>query len=182
MPTTRPSGIVVPDTTDAPTIPAHLTNMVESIEDLMRAGTFKVYLGANFAVATGGGGSVILFDSEVFDYSSASNPANGRFTAPIAGVYQFGYLLAPIAESGDTQMDHRIVKNGVTATPEAIKSETVPITGQYRLSLETLVVMAAGDYVDVRVSHNDSDTVDLVGAAGDPSNSQFWGHLVAPAD
>ena len=104
-------------------------------------------------------GFSLLTNRDAVD-SSYFNKANGRFTAPVAGVYIFGCTIMRDANSGSGPVDFQFVKN----EPNAISQSSASTygrgyAGSYTVSYEQLTIvvtikMAANDYVCLDFSGN----------------------------
>lgn len=93
-------------------------------------------------------GSDILFNSITFNTGSHYNAANGRFTAPIAGIYYFSWR--QLVQNADDPAAYvfGIFKNG-TEWQRATTRKALDNTWNTNM-LTTHVSMAANDYVTVR--------------------------------
>ena len=91
-------------------------------------------------------GNTVTYTATVFDIGSNVNLGNGRFTAPVAGIYYVQYhQLAPNANLGEYRM--AIYKNGVTyGGLRWIAYKDTASTWQY-LFAQGHVQCAAGDYI-----------------------------------
>lgn len=101
------------------------------------------------AAAAPANGTVIVFDTEVFDNASDYNNATGVFTARISGVYQFMMDNSCTGSAADATQTMAFYKNGVQQTPTLkVHQEASGYTGKTHTVYLTL---AAGDTVDFRM-------------------------------
>jgi hypothetical protein len=112
----------------------------------LAAPAFSVYQTTPQAYA-GAGTTVILHQAKEFDTANAYTPANGRFTAPVAGYYQFNATCySPLASrSAETQLVLNTSTGLVYAGDDLIASSASIVT------LSTLIFMAVGDWVNIGV-------------------------------
>jgi hypothetical protein len=110
---------------------------------------------------------VVVFNTVAYNVGSSYNTANGRFTAPIAGLYAFTFQL--YLNPGNTNAPIGFTING---TMEIFFLQNVALNG---IGLSTQISLAANDYVEVRVR-------DVVGGSATIFNggdhTQFTGHLI----
>jgi hypothetical protein len=110
---------------------------------------------------------VVVFNTAAYNIGSSYNTANGRFTAPVAGLYAFTFQL--YLNPGNTNAPMCFSVNG---TVEIFFLQGVALNG---IGLSTQISLAANDYVEVRVR-------DIVGATATVFNggdhTQFTGHLI----
>ena len=126
--------------------------------------SFRAYLSASVA-----GGNVVLWTDTFHNTGSHFSTANGRFTAPVSGVYQIN--LHYLGDNVSTQCDVYIRVNGSPNAGARTRSATA--SGHETTSVSHAISLSAGDYVDVENS----------GASvfyGDTSLtwSEFSGHLI----
>ena len=103
------------------------------------------------APATLTASAVIVWDSTALNRGSVYNTSNGRFTAPVAGLYQF-FASIRIESGSGTATYHRIVfrHNGTNITKSQSQLSSRTTTGYYtHSSNDQMVSLSAGDYVDV---------------------------------
>jgi hypothetical protein len=102
-------------------------------------------LGTNYS-QTNGGESKIIPNYESFDTGNNYDLANGRFTAPVTGVYYFGFWGLSYPHAGDVS-SMRYFKNG---SPVA---QNVQFGGQstsHTLTAGSIILnLAANDYVEL---------------------------------
>ena len=95
-------------------------------------------------------GADILFDAVTINQGSVYSSSNGRFTAPIAGIYEFNVTYLKDDAENTTRVD--IYKNGsryVSAGGSAFNEN--PVT--YALtSMTTLLDLSANDYITLRLA------------------------------
>jgi hypothetical protein len=110
---------------------------------------------------------VVVFNTAAYNVGSSYNTANGRFTAPITGLYAFTFQL--YLNPGNTNAPIGFTING---TMEIFFLQNVALNG---IGLSTQISLAANDYVEVRVR-------DVVGGSATIFNggdhTQFTGHLI----
>ena len=112
-------------------------------------------------------GQVVVFNSASYNVGSGYNTSNGRFTAPVTGLYSFTFQLYFNPGNGNAPLT--FYKNGVM---EIMFLQGVTMNG---IGLSTLISLSASDYVEVRVR-------DVVGASATVYNgtdhTQFTGYLL----
>ena len=114
-----------------------------------------------------GTGTTILHTIDFHDIGNNYNPANGRFTAPVAGVYYFGAQAISGSASTNSEQNLKFMKNGNGVCDARARSYT-----ESSLHLKTVIQLAVGDYMDVRVGAGS------VYAISTGYHNQFMGHLI----
>ena len=112
-------------------------------------------------------GTTILHTIDFHDIGNNYNPANGRFTAPVAGVYYFGAQAISGSASTNSEQNLKFMKNGSAVCDARARSYT-----ESSLHLKTVIELAVGDYMNVVV---DSGSVY---AASNGFHNQFMGYLI----
>jgi hypothetical protein len=107
---------------------------------------------AAFAAYNGnaaGGGSVVTWSVVEFDLRNNFTPANGRFTASIAGTYFFKYhQLMNYATAGEYRVNIRV--NGAGQWGRSIFYK-IQSSAYATLQIEARITLNVGDYVDVYI-------------------------------
>ena len=98
-------------------------------------------------------GTVVILTAVQFDRTSSYSTSTGRYTAPIAGCYQFffGTIKSDSGRQPDSFVSRfRLRKNGVNFSTELRLSEN----GGYgdSTSMVAMVNLAAGDFVDIFIT------------------------------
>jgi hypothetical protein len=163
-----------PDRVDDATIHRNFDRLQTLLARYEKAvGGFNVYRNAAVSYATG---SVVVFDTELFDYSGWYDTATGKYTPLIAGLYQFSWLVTdnnPLGAADRYWLTH-IRKNGTIVGDGQLlwqRSTQGPNSGGSML----LEANGSTDYFEITVEHNE-------GAAEDIDTGQdstfFCGHYV----
>jgi hypothetical protein len=118
----------------------------------------------------------VPFDTVISDYNSNYNTTDKRYTAPVAGLYHFDASVALPTTGGATRWGLSLYVNGSDARrlldyTFSTASSTGAINGGGSL------VLAAGDYVDVRLVCSGTTSVDSNGSV---VTTWFTGNLVSP--
>ena len=110
---------------------------------------FAAYRVANYTI--NGTYTEIVFDQEDFDVGGNYNVSNGRFTAPVAGIYEF--KLAAIDAGHNTVVRWRVRVNG-SDQAGGVREHRIDHTGHgsaasYSVNSEytSIIQLSAGDYV-----------------------------------
>jgi hypothetical protein len=115
-------------------------------------------------------GNTVVWNVVYTNVGSYYNTSNGRFTAPVAGVYYFAFS---VMSDGDVGMDMALQKNGTTyqgcvPLQSAIGSTYNQLTGVCTITL------AASDYVTI---YNSAGTIYTSNSNGG-RHTMFCGFLV----
>jgi hypothetical protein len=112
-------------------------------------------------------GNTILHTIDFHDIGNNYNPANGRFTAPVAGVYYFGAQAISGSASTSSEQNLRFMKNSTAVCDARARSYV-----ESSLHLKTVIELAAGDYIYVVVDAGS------VYASSNGFHNQFMGYLI----
>jgi len=116
------------------------------------------------------GGAVMSFNATSSNVSRVFNQgghyANNRFTAPVAGVYQFSANVLQNSTTGGRYWGIGLVLNGT----DTIDFSYAAGTSQQGVNVSATIKLATNDYIDVRASTDGVINIDNSGA--------FSGHLV----
>ena len=112
-------------------------------------------------------GTTILHTIDFHDIGNNYNPANGRFTAPVAGVYYFGAQAISGSASTNSEQNLAFYKNGSAVCDARARSYT-----ESSLHLKTVIELAVGDYMNVVVDNGS------VYASSNGFHNQFMGYLI----
>ncbi len=126
---------------------------MNNIAQMVPSGGFSAYLSTSPTV---GNGNRIVFDAEVFDDANAF--ANGVFTAPLNGVYQFNYNVHRIGPGG---FDVQIRQNGNLVHWSA---GSQAVSGVPTAVGTALIKLNAGDQVDLAINSS-SGPIIVVGTS-----------------
>ena len=116
-----------------------------------------------------GTSTVYIFNKVHFNNGSHYDTSNGRFTAPIAGIYQISTMLMCRDNAAYNNKYYDIRIDGTTY--KRVYSTTSGSSAHHNWNHTSLFNLAAGEYVDVITG-----TVELYGQNG--IFSTFSGHLV----
>ena len=122
--------------------------------------------------------AVLVYDSEQMDVGGNYNPSNGRFTAPVTGLYEFAY--AAIAANTQTVYRYDLRVNGALPYSPLILELRIDQNNQtaYGTNGEYVcyVNMTAGQYAQVYV-HSDSAVNNVYGSSS-YGYTYFRGRLI----
>jgi hypothetical protein len=109
---------------------------------------FLAYLSANTSVSSGV--RAILLDAKEFDIGSNFNTANGRFTAPVAGTYQFNAIVAiNTTATSIVYISAEIRKNGGRYLNGGWGSKADTTNAYANNTASFTVYLSAGDYIEL---------------------------------
>jgi len=106
---------------------------------------------------TNGASTKMIYDTEIFDLSSAYNTTNGRFTAPEAGYYYFSANWRAPKGSNNARCDISFYKNGTAAG--AIGGINQTNSNDYSSYGIIVLNLNANDYVEVYGNQNSGSNV-----------------------
>ena len=100
------------------------------------------------------GGGIMVFNSVAYNVGSMYNSGNGRWTASVAGYYQFTYSGLSVYLTTGPNM--RWNKNGSDFGWGACHFNMGTVSGAYHLQLATslIIFLAVNDYVEFNVITN----------------------------
>lgn len=148
------------------------TGAVKGVVDhLYNPYKFSAYISGSHSLTSSW--AKMTFNTELFDTSSNfDSSTNYRFTAPVAGFYQFNWTISTSQSSGTHKITSSIYKNGSVLT----RGSQAWSAGSQNYSVGAdLVQLAANDYVEV---YGIADAT-LVIETTDSSNTRFSGFLVS---
>jgi hypothetical protein len=133
----------------------------------------KPYQPAFRATSSGGtnttAGNNLIFDTKDFDIGTNYNTANGRFTAPVAGIYLF-YVTATY-NTGGTSATYKLNFNKNGAQQAVATEWQMNLTGYNTIGNSTITMsLSAGDYVNLYVETGSIHT--------SGSQTKFGGYLL----
>lgn len=127
----------------------------------------------SFSVSGNNGNQIIAangvfpFNLVVFDTGSNYNTGTYRFTAPVAGLYMFGFSFYAQGSSSI-----HFAKNGAQLYNTSDVNPLINITTAGNSGSSTVIAnLAVNDYVDVRSRNTQSSSVYV-------PHSTFWGYLI----
>jgi len=96
------------------------------------------------------GGNNLIFDTKDFDIGTNYTTSNGRFTAPVAGIYLF-YVTATY-NTGGTSATYKLNFNKNGAQQSVATEWQLTLTGYNTIGNSTITMsLSAGDYVNLYV-------------------------------
>lgn len=115
--------------------------------------TFFAYRTTNYTINPGTP-VVLVYDTTKINIGSAYSTSNGRFVAPITGVYEFGW--ASIAAPFATVYRYNLYLNGTAPSArDELRLDQLTSGGiEYASNGEFCIYkqLTAGDYVDIRIN------------------------------
>ena len=125
--------------------------------------SFRVGATASFS----GNGTIHLHPTSYHDVGNNYAPSNGRFTAPVAGVYYFGAQLISLYNSTTNEQNFILTKNGAPLCDARCLGH-----GSSSSHLKTVVQLAVGDYICVQNGNGNTATY------ANAFHNQFCGYLI----
>ena len=114
-----------------------------------------------------GSGTVIVFNTVRHNIGSHYNSSNGRFVAPVAGVYYFGYQGISGSSTNSNEQNLTMYVNGVSINDTRFRGYTSS-SGH----IKTVTVLSANDYVEIKVTNASTSTY------ANAFHTQFMGFLI----
>ncbi len=96
-------------------------------------------------------GTAILFDKVSVNQGSVYDSSNGRFTAPVAGIYEFAYSYLKDDDSAANTTYVNLFKNGSTYTGAGATAYDQNPTDYAQVSQKLLIDLAANDYLTLQL-------------------------------
>jgi len=96
-------------------------------------------------------GADILFDTVTVNQGSVYNSSNGRFTAPIAGIYEFSYSIMKDDDSAGNVTYVDLYKNGSAYNGAGGRVYDENSNEFSMMSQRLLISLAANDYLTLRL-------------------------------
>lgn len=93
---------------------------------------------------------IIIFDDVFLNQGSVYDTSNGRFTAPVAGVYELSVSLLQDDDGTIGHLDIRFSKNG-TDINEGSNPYSSNDTKYHQVSYTRLIDLSANDYLTMRL-------------------------------
>ena len=125
--------------------------------------SFRVGATASFS----GNGTIHLHPTSYHDVGNNYAPSNGRFTAPVAGVYYFGVQLISLYNSTTNEQNFILTKNGAPLCDARCLGHSSSSS-----HLKTVVQLAVGDYICVQNGNGNTATY------ANAFHNQFCGYLI----
>jgi len=96
-------------------------------------------------------GTAILFDKVSVNQGSVYNSSNGRFTAPVAGIYEFAYSYLKDDDSSGNSTYLTLYKNGSVYLGAGGTAYDENPTDYAQVSQKLLIDLAANDYLTLQL-------------------------------
>lgn len=109
---------------------------------------FRAYYSVN-GIWTLGNEAVFVFDSTEYNIGSCYNTSNGRFTAPVAGVYQFNFYTIVSGNYSNAAIAFRKNGNALTSGYNVHFSPYYTSTSWSNVVYTTSLYLNANDYVSM---------------------------------
>jgi hypothetical protein len=138
---------------------------------------FMASLQASEFVLNGGSTLAIIYGVAILNRGGHYNAGNGRFTAPVSGVYTFTHNLSARPTS-TTTYEVKLFKNGST---EIARNFHNPSNNPHHASCSVVVALSAGDYVTAGVytiGNTFSGMNDITPGQSQGIVSGFHGYLI----
>jgi hypothetical protein len=136
-----------------------------AIEALSVKPAANVFLISDQSITTGGAAKTLNFGGEFFDTAALHDNTtnNSRLTAPEAGIYQVNAMVSWNANATGGRL-LAVVKNGAAfPTMSDVRSPTAGGTSSQ--SLSGLISLAAGDFLEAKVSQDSGTTLAVASSA-----------------
>ncbi len=132
---------------------------------------FMAYMDATINNLTGDGTNYTVIPSiEVFDVGGNFTLASGIFTAPVTGIYFFGYNCMMNNMNSSHINFMKIVSSAYTITSNSYKWYTTSSGGSAMTNMEAYTSMTAGDTCYfLATAYGSTKTVGLIGGADAPT-------------
>jgi len=103
-----------------------------------------------YQIGLNGGTGIMTYTNAILNRGGCVNLSNGRFTAPVAGAYQFSFMA--FQQTGDTNvLSCTLFKNGTTTLIRTYQND--PNTGYGpEATISAVLSLAANDYVYINVT------------------------------
>ena len=95
---------------------------------------------------SGQGNGTVVFDTVMLNQGSHYNNTNGRFTAPVAGLYNFSFNVLSDNDGNDTYWTTSLFINGVDYCKVQNRTE---LDNDFGGSLSVIASLSVNDYVNV---------------------------------
>jgi len=122
----------------------------------------------------------IVFNQVQLNIGNAYNSSNGRFTAPVAGIYSFSFFAVTAGASGGAQPANSsalayFYKNNADAGFGRMQSRVNVQTSYANIAGTIAISLAVNDYVNIHVASQ------FILVAHSQHYNQFSGHLIGVA-
>lgn len=122
---------------------------------------------AGKSASASGVGTILTFDQVYLNVGSCYSSSNGRFTAPVAGVYYFGWQGISGHQTTSNEQNFYLAKNGTAINDARGRGYT-----SSSIHLKTVIDLAVNDYVDIRIGNGNTSTYNSA------FHNQFMGYLI----